>query len=494
MTRGSLLRHAIAQTALWAVLAVILVHIATAVPVRLDVTADQRHTLSPVTERTVAGLQQPLTATVWFTEDLGPPYHRHRQAVLDLLAELQAITPKLDVVVRDPTNDPELAKAATQAGIRPVTWAYRDATQTQARQVWMGVSFDHGEGHAAIDAVPSLERLEADLAAGIVSVTTASDDRKTVAWLVGNGEPSLAKWPETHPLGRLRTELSARTDLVQIDASAEPIPDRIDAVLIVGPQLAVPEETRRNLDAFLMRGGALAVFLTNHQPDFGAGRTRPVTHGLDALLETWGVSLGRELVIDRKSNEKLAVPLGDQWVQVSHPLAPASARFDRTQPPVRDLGRAVVPFASPLGLQDGVDGAVWLASGPSSSRIEGPAPLDVRPYQELLPGEVSGPVPLVVAAQGSFPSAWPDAGQRSGAPTRLVVAGSADMVANNPQLVLNAVDWLLGDPRLIAIRSRQAPTEWVPPDDPGRLKAAIAGGPMLLIALLAGLVAARRRR
>ena len=74
--------------------------------------------------------------------------------------------------------------------------------------------------------------------------------------------------------------------------------------------------------------------------------------------------------------------------------------------------------------------------------------------------------------------------------------GSSDFVANEPTWVLNAVDWLLADPALTQIRARrQGPPSLDPMDAPARTrwKIGMTAAPALLIGLLAGAAALRRR-
>ena len=85
----------------------------------------------------------------------------------------------------------------------------------------------------------------------------------------------------------------------------------------------------------------------------------------------------------------------------------------------------------------------------------------------------------------SDPQAPPDtAFLRDSAPTRVVVAGSADFVANNVPFVLNLADWLVQDENLIAIRSKQVRLAELRPMTPGevrKLKAIdLATGPLAL--------------
>jgi ABC-type uncharacterized transport system involved in gliding motility auxiliary subunit len=97
---------------------------------------------------------------------------------------------------------------------------------------------------------------------------------------------------------------------------------------------------------------------------------------------------------------------------------------------------------------------------------------------------VPQPDPDIAAEQEGM---GPDAGQLlQGAPTRLVVSASADVVANNPTFVLNLCDWLVQDESLIGIRSKRASVASLSPTTPGERSAwrafNLLAGPAVLLA------------
>jgi hypothetical protein len=212
-------------------------------------------------------------------------------------------------------------------------------------------------------------------------------------------------------------------------------------------------------------------------------------------------------------NEPIVVPVHGQLARVNHPLAPVTAAFDRRLGPTRALTRAVLPFASQVRILDNlgpdVIADVWLSTektAVSSRRLTSLALSDLQAPDE---GESAGPHAAMVGLQGVFPTAFvqgppplpggapPPAPAGQSAPTRMLVAGSADMVANNVDLVLNGLDWLLSDPRLVSIRGRTAAPEPMAAPQPDRattLKLAMGGSPLLLLALLGALVGWRNRR
>ncbi len=514
--RRALLLHGWLQTGLWLVLVALLVHLSTAASVRFDLTRDQRHSLSEVARESVARLDKPLLARVWFSEGLEAPYHDHRRALLDLLDELAvASAGRLRVEVADPTGDPQLVARAARDGVRPIPYA--------SRTVFMGVALGYGDRQVAVDALPAVERMEADVVGAIRRVTSEPDDAASVGWLLGHGEPDPTAADAGPPLKELVGRLRERGPFRTLAPGDAPIPEDLDTLLVVAPRAPLTPAEVVHLDQHLMRGGTLLLWLSSAWPDFGAGAPRAVDHGLSSWLGHHGVRLNRDLVVDRDHTEQMVVPvdvegLGRQLVRLSYPLAVTTTNLDRTRRPVRDLPRLVLPFTSTLELQDplpgDVTGEVWARTMPQAAAIRGLDTLDPRALRQPLEGERPGAHPVVVALAGRFvavtaaspppprtdPEAEPfdpEALLDLSEPTRLVVVASGDALANNVDLALNALDWLADDPALIDVRARSgAEPPMAPPPRAAALRAKllVVGAPLAVLALVAGLVRARRRR
>lgn len=478
--RRALSVHAIAQTLLWVLLGALIVHLASAVPLRIDLTRDGRYTLSDVARDAVADLDRPLVVRVFFSDPLDPPYHAHRAALLDLLGELRAASHgRLSFTAVDPGSDPALRDEAAALGVRPIPYQYRSRDRAEARTVFMGAALLYGDQHAAIEVLPSIPRMEVELVRAIRSLTADPDDRTSVGWWLGHGEPDPATTAADSPLRTLSARLAARGPFRTIAQGDAPFPDDIDVLVIAAPRTAVPPAELVALDQFVMRGGRVLAFLSSFQPDFERGAPAPIDHGLYAWLGALGIRANRDLLVDRVHNEVLAVPVGapgaQRWVRVNHPLAVVTTALDRTVPAVRALPRLVLPFASSLAvadpLPDGVDAEVWATTEPDAGALKGLVTLDPGALGARLSSEVTGAHPVVVAISGQVPSLFVErplpartdpsaapfvAGElrTESAPTRIVAVGAADAVANNLDLVSNAVDWLAEDPVLISLRSR----------------------------------------
>ena len=57
---------------------------------RFDATRDEIYTLAQASKDTMAGLEEPVTVTAYFTDDLPPPYSSNARYVRDLLEEFRA--------------------------------------------------------------------------------------------------------------------------------------------------------------------------------------------------------------------------------------------------------------------------------------------------------------------------------------------------------------------------------------------------------------------
>ena len=524
--RHRLLRHTWLQAALVLAIAVAANHLASVAFLRIDLTADQRYTLAPASIRAVSGLERPLIARVYFTPGLEAPYANHATSVRQLLEELRAWSGgKLQVDVIDPT-DPSRAEEAERFGIEPIQYRFRNSQRAEVRAVYMGVSLVYGDKQQVVNPIASLDALEYELVRAIGSLTRADDAQKTLGWLIGDGEPDPARFDDENPIGKLRTALSKRYTVKTLALGADgAVPEDIDALLVIGPQQAVPERTQYQLDQFLMRGGRLALFLSGNKPDFNTLRLSEVRHDLYPWLGHLGVRINRDLVIDRLHNEQLPMPVivkgQRQSVNVAHPLVPVTDEENEASTIVRGLDRLTLPFISTAELVEplppGVE-ATWLVKTEADAgAAQGLRTVRPDAYKERIEGEKPGPHTVAWALSGRFASFWtgrdipkppvaadgsvleddPRSRVDEGNDSRIIVVGSADFVANNIAFVENAVDWLLDDASLLAIRTRADSTrrlETLTPERAFGWKLGVVGAPALALVFGAGIAWLRARR
>ena len=485
---------------------------------RLDVTENKNYTLDLKTRSLVWKLERPLVAKVYFSEGLQAPYNNHRTILLDQLEELRAYAKGwLKIEVVDPTNVRELEAEARSFGILPVDYRFQSHHTAELKKVYMGVAFVYGERQEALPAITHIQTLEYDLARALRSLLEEAE-RPILALSTGHGEPDIIGGGG--PLQSLSARIQESYEIKLIDlAKGEAIPEDTDALWIIGPQKSFSEEALFQVDQFIMRGGALGVFATNTKPDMRTLRAQSVYHGLDGLLGHYGVRLNRDLVVDRKQNGVMNFPVRQgnavRSVQINYPLIPTTALLQKDALVMRGVDLLTLPFISSIDLMElpvGVESEVWAKTSSQSGRIKGVMTIDPKAYRLRAPTEETGQWPVLVSLNGSWSSYFsdrepPQTGQlgvrpviKAGAPARLVVAGSADMVANNIGLMLNIADWMMQDESLIAIRSKVARIVSFPPQELAverRIKLInLLGGSTILLCfgLLLRIVQSRRRK
>ena len=526
MTRRGLLLHAWLQVGLFVALALVVNHLSSAAFLRADVTRDQRYTLSEVSRQAVSQLERPLVVRVFYSDDLGPPYNNHEQAVLETLQELAAHSGgRMEIEIADPDDDPEDREEAERYGLQPIPYRFRKGNEFVARDVFLGAALLYGDRVIPVDALAAIETFEYRLVKAIRTLTTPAEDIRTIGYSQGHGELDLLQFPEDNPVGQLVRDLASKADLRPVPLGGDDeIPPDVDLLLVNGPEVALSARAQYQIDQFIMSGRPVALFLRGVRPDFRSGRVRNVRHALYGMLGHYGVQVNRDIIVDREHNEQFEVPImkGGRMrrVRVPYPPIPVTRELSPSHPITAGLDRAVLPFTSSLTLPEeqppGVEGQVLVRTEPESGRIEGLIYVRPEVFEVPAPGEETGSWPTVVTLTGRFgsyfadqpipppdgrdPDAWnPDPASKivDSAPTRLLVTGSADMLANNQALVLNAVDWLLEDTDLLEIRTSLAASAAFEPPESGTataVKAAMVGGPLVILYLLGGVVFLVQRR
>ena len=523
--RRTLLMHAWLQAALWVGLALVVNHLASTFFFRADLTATQRFTLSEVARESVADLEQPLVAKVWFTSELEAPYHDHERALVDKLEELRAYSGgMLEISVQDPTGNPPLVQEIEQQGVVPVPYRFQSDNRVELKQVFMHVTLFHGGNTQVLGPMSSTATMEYELVRAIRDLRTPAQDRKTLGYLSGFGGPEFLEFQGDNPITKLRARLLERYDLVPVRLGAdEGVPDTVDALLVVGPRETVSDRAQYQIDQFVMGGGSVAFFVQTMQADLQRFRALPIRHELAGLVGSYGVRLNKDTVFDVDHAETYPFPTRTgRTVEVSYPLIPYTTNIERTHPMVRQLQKAILPFASTLTLDEelptGVQAQLLVQTEPSAYRTQGLRHIAPDVFRLEVPGQEAGPHPVAYALTGRFQSyfaerpipppagmdpndpAWnPDPTEKvlDSSPTRVLVVGSGDFLANNTLFVQNAVDWLLEDEALLAIRSKLAAADTMEPPLPNQarlIKAGIVGVPLLLLLAAGGLVLLLSRR
>jgi ABC-type uncharacterized transport system involved in gliding motility auxiliary subunit len=467
--------------------------------IRLDLTSNKQYTLSQGTMSILTGLEEPVSLTLFFSEESSRDlpqirnYARWVGEVLDEMAERS--NGGLTIHRVDPVPFSAQEDRAMNYGLQAVP------VGATGNVLYFGLAGSSAlEGFQAIPFLqPSKEQfLEYDLAKMISSLSHPV--RKKLG-LFSSLDMQAAFDPATQTMRGAWTiydQLDQFFDIEVIDTDAPGLPGDIDLLLLVHPR-DIPENLRYQLDQFVLAGGRLVVFLDPFaEADLGGDPSDPMARfnagsssTLDGLMETWGVRFDTARMIGDQAYA-MQVGMGNGAAPVRHLaiLSVSGAGLNKSDIVSADLSAVNL---SSSGWLEPVEGAqstfTWLLkTSPNAAPIDAgrmrfladPADLlsgfqaDGESY--FLAGRVSGPADSAFETppEGFEPAAHISSASEEG--INVLLFADTDLLsdrfwvqkqnflgqelvssfADNGNLVINAVDHLLGSGDLISIRTRAA--------------------------------------
>ena len=422
---------------------------------RLDLTEDKLFTMSSGTSQILSGLDDLLVVELFQSKDPPPDISLVTRDVDDFLDDFAARSGgKVKIIRRYPDEDDESARKAQLTGIQPQQFNVYGQTEVSSRIGWLGLAMTYLDRREVLPFMDSVDGFEYRLAG--LAYQMLQEDRKTVAFLAGNGEKSVRA-----ELGQLAVLLNQQYRVMEIQATEDEQLDLdgVDVLIIPGPTKRVPDKVQATVRAYLDRGGKAMILIDPVAIDIQRFAAFPNLYSFARFVEPYGVLVEDNLVFDVQANETLRFQTQVGSVLLPYPYW-ANVPIVETKV-AGQVGAVVMPWTSSLGLTDpeiaGAEiipllrtratAAVDYAYGdvsPSSPRLDLSG---VEQFESDIGVAITGPKVAGDSDQESF---------------RLVVMGDSDWLSDNvvssaPQnllLGLNLVDWLTQDNALSDIRSK----------------------------------------
>ncbi len=336
---------------------------------RLDMTETQRYTLSKGSERLVTeGLKQDLTIDVYATRGLAKN-DTFIQDLTDLLKEYENATYSADgkdytshvkFSIIDPKTD-EQKEEAKKAGLEEKVFGEGSQTgkdQATFAKGYMGMVFKYGSEQDNIPYWPPEEtqgleffmtnkireiRDRAEKSELKIGIVTGKDELKITDNVVAPGSQSYnirGIFERYLPFYKFED-----VDLQNGDAEINP---ELKGLIITQPQKDYTEKELRRIDQFLMTGNKALVVMAsavNLKPADASMRANLSTHGLDKLLEGYGITMNKDVVLDWSGSFALPgqTETGQQvWIRT--PWALQLSPDDRFEGDKQLLDKAFAPF------------------------------------------------------------------------------------------------------------------------------------------------------
>jgi ABC-type uncharacterized transport system involved in gliding motility auxiliary subunit len=458
---------------------------------RLDLTEDRLYTLSDGTRALIERIEEPLSLRLYFSDSAAASYpalRSYAERVRELLEEMAAVAPgKLRLEVIDPQRFSEDEDRATAAGLQSVPIGAGGDT------LFFGLV-----GENALDdqmAIPFFQPdketfLEYDIAKLISGLANPEQPKVGLISgldMAGGFDPARGGMS---PPWAIHGELDAMFDLRKLEPTTTSIPQDIQLLMLVHPK-NLSDDTLYAIDQFVMRGGRLLAFVDPHAEAEVAGEgSDPMSNmmaekssNLAKLFEAWGIGFDPGRVVldaqnalplqtrpDAAPQRHLAVlGLGREQLNQDDVV---SAQLDTVN--LATSGHFILKDSSSLTLEP------LIQSSQASSTVDTGRVRFLPEPRELFNDFEPADEAYVLAGRfsGSLKSAFADrAGEDHLAETdqaSLLLFADTDLLtdrmwvqvqqffgqrvmnafAKNGDLVVNAVDNLVGSSDLIGVRAR----------------------------------------
>src|SRR3984957_13870296 len=437
---------------------------------RSDVTKAEKFTLSKGSGSLLRSMKQPLTIDAYVTKGL-PKLDAFVRDLRDLLQEYKnAGGGKFDYSIIEP-KDEDTKKKAKDAGL--IEQPFGEASDTDEKaavaQGFMGLVFKYGEQQDVIKFLPPdrTDGLEFWITNKIREIRDKGDDiHHKIGVLTGHDElkpsdnnltPSNAGKFSMQGIITQNFPFYTFQD-VDLKGGDNEISDELDGLLITQPSKDISEKELRRIDQFVMKGKSLAVFASAVSTK-ASDATMSATlnrHGLDLLLDGYGIAMNKDVVLDLARHAQIAVPTMSGMARADLPQIldlQDDPRFQGDQqlidtgfPGLFRVQELAMPFPSSLKLepekQPGTTLKVVARTSPASVHLQGEtADLRVRPqlkaWASTLKGLQQEQFAVGANIEGTLKSAFPtgdkqgvDAPAQSVKPARVFVLASAEFLCN----------------------------------------------------------------
>ena len=400
----------------------LLAFLSTRYSTRFDWTEEHVNTLSDQSLKVVAGLGEPVELIAFFSE-------QDSSVVRDLLERYDLASEKLTVRFIDPNQRPDLVES------------HHVDPSDLARGLLLAVRGDQSVTIRSFD--------EAEITNALVKLTRTAS--RTIYFLEGHNERRIGPADGGDSSGKKAAEddvespegragfaravaaLKSESNVVKplLLATANEVPEDADAVVIAGPTRPFLDGEREALERYLARGGALLVMID----------PRAQTNLYDSL-QRWGILVDDDVVVDpvQSVSRQPTAPVVDRFPD--HPIGAKLSRavfsMARSVRPAETASADLVPIVetSPTSWAER-DLETWMKTG--------------RAEQDA--SDLAGPVSIAVAGTPNVE------GLAADAKPRIVVFGDSNFATNelldaldDRDLLLDSVDWLLGDIERISVR------------------------------------------
>tara|TARA_B100000678_G_scaffold290688_1_gene304293 strand:- start:244 stop:1764 length:1521 start_codon:yes stop_codon:yes gene_type:complete len=419
---------------------------------RYDLTDTKMYSLSSSTKQVIKKIDDLLNIKVYFSENLPGEYGNNRRYLQDILEEYAAISKgniRFEFYV--PDSDDELETEAQKSGVQPVQLQVIEKDEAVVKKVFMGVAIYFEDKREVIPVVLSTTGLEYEITTRIKKLV--EKDKKFVG-IVNPENDDI----QTNTFSQI---LRQRYEVRPIELSNE-IPNNINVLILTGIKDSLDGNKFDHLKNFIDAGGNMFVALNPLSVDLQTQRAEAYKSNIFDIISPFGFTLTENLVLDKscgRVNVMQDMGFIRMNVPMEYPFLPIIRTFNQDEALVSGLEQVHVFFSTEILFDSAgtnVNTVPLFSSSNRSSVMTGFYNLNPDPKQNPQLRNLNQPG-KVVAARSELTNN--ETGLLSQlilvADNRFLTDDGGGAVPENHVFMMNAIDFLMGDKDLMALRSRE---------------------------------------
>ena len=482
---------------------------------RIDLTQDKRYTLSEVSKKTLAKIQNPIVIDVLLKGNIPTEFKKLQTETIQLLDEYAAANNNIIVNFVNPLEGEEHPESVIQElinnGYQPLQITQNEAGKSSIEYIFPWAVISDGKKSERVrlfvnklgatdqeQVQNSVQKLEYNFTDALYKF--ALDKKKKIAILRSNGaleDIYMADFLKTAREYYFIAPFTLDSVATNPEKTLHDL-EKFDLLLVPKPTEPFTDAQKQVVDQYIMNGGRalwlidnVAVSLEDMYKTGGMTMAMPVNLNLTDMFFQYGFRINYTLVNDLYFSE-IIVATGDgsqtrympiPWVYNPLVISGNNHLINNHLDAVR------FQFANSIDtLKNGVKKTVLLASSPFSKADGTPREINLRfdPNNQNKEAYKHGNIPLAVLLEGEFNSVYKDRirpinlkekADRS-KPTKMLVVADGDIIKNdidsknniplelgfdkwtnkyydNKAFLQNALNYLLDDTEFLSLRNKK---------------------------------------
>lgn len=482
---------------------------------RIDLTQDKRYTLSEVSKKTLAKIQNPIVIDVLLKGNIPTEFKKLQTETIQLLDEYAAANNNIIVNFVNPLEGEERPESVIQElinnGYQPLQITQNEAGKSSIEYIFPWAVISDGKKSERVrlfvnklgatdqeQVQNSVQKLEYNFTDALYKF--ALDKKKKIAILRSNGaleDIYMADFLKTAREYYFIAPFTLDSVATNPEKTLHDL-EKFDLLLVPKPTEPFTDAQKQVVDQYIMNGGRalwlidnVAVSLEDMYKTGGMTMAMPINLNLTDMFFQYGFRINYTLVNDLYFSE-IIVATGDgsqtrympiPWVYNPLVLSGNNHLINNHLDAVR------LQFANSIDtLKNGVKKTVLLASSPFSKADGTPREINLRfdPNNQNKEAYKHGNIPLAVLLEGEFNSVYKDRirpinlkekSDRS-KPTKMLVVADGDIIKNdidsknniplelgfdkwtskyydNKAFLQNALNYLLDDTEFLSLRNKK---------------------------------------